>query len=451
MDESTGSPDPVSTIFAPATAPGRAGVAIVRVSGPAAGRTIQALSGKPVPAPRVAAFRRLKDPRDGHPLDEGLVLWFPGPASFTGEDMAEFQIHGGRAVMEAMLGALGAIDGLVPAGPGDFTRRAVAHGKLDLTQAEGLIDLIDAETEGQRRQAARQMDGALGRLYEGWRDEIHRALAYAEAEIDFPDEGDVPEGLIARVRPWIEAVMAQMAAHLKDGRRGERLRDGVSVVLLGAPNAGKSTLLNALARRDVAIVSDIAGTTRDTLDVALDLGGIPVVLTDTAGLRDGGDAIEAEGIRRAKRRAIEADIRVHVVDGSAGERSDWTVTDTATPDLKVVTKLDVTTADTPQGSRIYGLSAVTGEGLDRFVEGLTNLVKVRYDPGEAPALTRHRHRAALEASHDALHRALSGADGMPELVAEDLRAAAHALGRITGRVDVEDLLDIVFRDFCVGK
>jgi tRNA modification GTPase len=289
------------TIFALATAPGRAGVAVVRVSGPKTALVLKAFTGNDSFRPRVASLRTLRDPRNREALDDALVLWFPGPRSFTGEDVAELHLHGGRAVVAGVVEALGALPGLRVAEPGEFTRRAFENGKLDLTAAEGLADLVDAETSAQRRQALRQMEGALGRVYEGWRERLTRALAHIEADIDFPDE-DLPTGVADAVRPVLDTLVAEIQAHLEDGRRGERLREGLHIAIVGAPNAGKSSLLNALARREAAIVSARAGTTRDVIEVHLDLGGFPVVLADTAGLREAAsDEIAGCEDRRVRR------------------------------------------------------------------------------------------------------------------------------------------------------
>jgi tRNA modification GTPase len=312
------------TIFAPATAPGRAALAIMRLSGPAARDVCRRLTGRPPPAPRRAVLRRMHDPQNGEPLDRGLVLWFPAPASFTGEDVLELQVHGGRGVIAALLDALTQMPSLRPAEPGEFTRRAFLNGRLDLTAVEGLADLVDAETGAQARQALRQLDGALGRLYGGWRQTLLGALARLEAEIDFADE-NVPDDLLDTVRPDVRRLSAEMTAHLADGHRGERLRAGLTVAVVGPPNAGKSTLVNRLAGRDVAIVTPFPGTTRDVLEVHLDLAGYPVTLLDTAGLRDAADLIEAEGVRRARSRAARADVRLTMFDGAA-----WPELDTPT-------------------------------------------------------------------------------------------------------------------------
>ncbi|WP_395830036.1 tRNA uridine-5-carboxymethylaminomethyl(34) synthesis GTPase MnmE, partial [Elstera sp.] len=314
------------TIIAVATAPGRAGVAVLRASGPQAGALAEALTRKPLPPAREAKLTGFYDPADGALLDRGLLLWFPAPGSFTGEDVAEFQVHGSRAVLAALLTAACSVPGVRLAEPGEFTRRAFDHGKLDLTEVEGLADLIDAETEAQRRQAVRQLDGALGALVTGWQARLMRALAHCEATIDFVEEEDVPADLLAATRPDLAALLGEMQTHLADGR-GERLRQGLTIVILGPPNAGKSSLLNALAGREAAIVSDRAGTTRDVIELHLDLGGYPVTLVDTAGLRETNDPIEAEGIRRARARADQADLALVLLD-----RADWPrVPDELTP------------------------------------------------------------------------------------------------------------------------
>ena len=438
------------TIFALASAPGPAGVAVVRVSGPAAGTALRRLAGDRLPPPRRAVLRRLRDAECA--LDQALVLWFPAPASFTGEDVAELHLHGGRAVGAAVLAALRVCPGLRPAAPGEFTRRAFENGKLDLTAAEGLADLVLAQTEAQRRQALRQLDGELGRLYDGWRDRLVGALARLEAAIDFPDE-DLPDGLLAEVNHHILWLLPELSQHLDDGRRGERLREGVSVALIGPPNAGKSSLLNRLARREAAIVAATAGTTRDVIEVQLDLGGYPVVLADTAGLQTARDEVEAEGVRRALARAAQADLKIVLFDAC-----DWPEIDVTTVGLidadsiVVLNKRDL--AIVPDPVRIGGrparlVSVRTGSGMNELLSVLTDAVAERIGRSEAPTLTRSRHREAVEDCRAALDRARSA--GQPELVAEDLRLAVRALGRITGRVDVEDILDVVFREFCIGK
>lgn len=434
-----------ATIYALASGAGAAGVAVVRVSGPCAGAALAALTGRPLPRPRMATLRRLVDPATAEALDEALVLWMPGPASFTGEDVVELHLHGGRAVVAGVVEALGRRAGLRPAEPGEFTRRAFEAGRMDLTAAEAVADLVAAETAAQRRQALRQMGGALARLYDGWRERLMRALAHVEAAIDFPDE-DLPGGILGAAAAEVAALEAAIGAHLDDGGRGERLRAGVSVAIVGAPNAGKSSLLNALAGRDVAIVSARAGTTRDVIEVHLDLAGCPVILADTAGLRETDDEIEAEGVRRARARAAAADLTIALFDATTPP-DDATRALVGPETIVVRSKADLG----PPVGDVGGLplSARTGAGLAALLARLTTAVTDRFAAGDQPALTRARHRAALTEARDALGRSRSAP--LPELAAEDLRLAARALGRITGRIDVEDLLDVIFRDFCIGK
>ena len=454
------------TIFAPSTAAGRAGIAVIRVSGPGAGLALTSLGGNPIPPPREATLRRVADPHDGQAIDRGLLLWFPGPASFTGEDLAELHLHGGRAVVAATLEALARLPGLRPAEAGEFTRRAFDNGKLDLSAVEGLADLIDADTEAQRRQALRQMEGGLARLTGDWAARLTRVLAHFEAAIDFAEE-ELPEELAREALAAAKAVATEIAAALDDRHRGERLREGLSVVILGAPNAGKSSLLNALARRDVAIVSEAAGTTRDVVEVQLDLGGYPVILADTAGLRDlaaAGEtaqaAIEREGMARAQARAAAADVKLLLVDLEAALRDDSTLDAArALYDPRTILLLNkADRCDPAEAARLCGelaeyrplvLSVRSGEGMEAALARLLDLAGDAFGGGEGAGITRLRHRRALEDCRDALDRA--GSAALPELVAEELRLALRALGRITGRVDVEDLLDIVFSEFCIGK
>lgn len=449
----------MSSIYALSSGLGRAGVAVIRVSGPAAGAALRVLTRSDPPAPRRATLVSFRDPDNGELLDRGLTLWFPAPASLTGEDMAEFHIHGGPAVIAAMLAALGRL-GLEPAAPGAFTRRAFEHGKLDLTEVEGLADLIGAETEAQRRQAVRQMSGALGRLYEAWSTHLKQALAHLEADIDFPDE-DLPGGVAAAVRPCLARLRDEIAAHLARGPAGARLRSGLTVALVGPPNAGKSTLVNALAGRDVAIVSERAGTTRDVIEVHLDIGGWPVTVADMAGLREVEEDIEAQGVRRARQRAETADMRLALLAADT-DIADASVLDLLQPgDVLAVNKIDLDPdwrrsrlmASLPARwqDRVIGVCARSGAGLDAIEQALQRRFGWVRVQAENPIWTRERHRVALEEAVAALDRALSADSRRSELGAEDVRLAVRALGRITGRVDVEDILDVIFRDFCIGK
>lgn len=452
------------TIFALSSGAGRAGVAVIRLSGPAAGPTLCALLARDhVPKPRFAVYAPLRDPASGEHLDDAVAIYFKGPASFTGEDVVELHVHGGRAVIDGVLDCLSRQPDLRIAEPGEYSRRAFENGKMDLTEAEGIADLIDAETSAQRRQAVRQMAGELGELYEGWRARLMKALAHIEADIDFPDE-DLPDGIVPVVRGDLAAVYGEMQKHLADNRRGERLREGFQIVILGAPNAGKSSLLNRLARREAAIVSDIAGTTRDTIEVHLDLGGFPVTMVDTAGLRESGDVIESEGVRRAAARADNADLRLVVVD-----HADWPHIDPEaarlldTDTVILVNKVDEAddAADLTavwRGNAIDGsvlelpvlpISAMSGKGVESLLQLLETRVKEGLDFAGPVPLTRLRHRKALEQAGEHLSRGLQ--TDIAELAAEDVRLAVREIGKITGRVDVEDLLDIIFGDFCIGK
>jgi tRNA modification GTPase len=437
---------PQDTIFALASGPGRGAIAVVRLSGAGCGRVVGGIAGG-LPAPRRASLRRLCAPGSGEALDQALVLWFPGPASYTGEDSAELHLHGGPAVIAAVGEALAAL-GARPAEPGEFTRRAFLNGRMDLTAAEGIADLIAAETEAQRRQALRQADGALARLLEGWATRLTRLLAHQEAAIEFADD-DLPSDLGDRARDGAAALRAEIEAHLADGGQGERLREGVVVAILGAPNAGKSSLLNALAGREAAIVSARAGTTRDVVEVRMALAGVPVTVADTAGLREAADEIEQEGIRRARRRAEEADLVIAVFAADAPpDRAtvDWV----ARGALVLVNKVDLAAAPARIGDVApLGVSARTGAGLVALRERLEVEARRLAGAGDAALLTRPRHRAALTEAVAWLAEAQAAA--LPELVSEALRAALRALGRLTGRVGVEDVLDVVFGEFCIGK
>ncbi|RDV04036.1 tRNA uridine-5-carboxymethylaminomethyl(34) synthesis GTPase MnmE [Undibacter mobilis] len=523
-----------STIFALSSGRPPAAIAVIRISGPRAGAALEALGVK-IPAPRQARIARIRDPESSEIIDEALALWFPAPNSETGEDVAELQGHGGPAVIAGILDALSRIDGLRMAEPGEFTRRGFENGKLDLTAVEGLADLVSAETEAQRRLAFRQMKGQLGDRAEAWRERLVRALALVEARIDFSDEADVPEDLVGPALAIVQELRDEIATALADGRRGERLRDGLVVAIAGPPNAGKSTLLNRLARREVAIVSPYAGTTRDVIEVHLDLGGYPLTLLDTAGVRETGDPVEMEGVRRARERAAAADLVLWVTDASAGK------SDAPTPDLaeagravpvwQIRNKADLVrsmdaemlrTMGNASGAKIgaasaaestprrrggaqaatqagrsraalasavninesrnpslstgilsdktsaykneYGvsfssedefiLSASEGLGLDRLMSRLSSFAATMLAGAEQSLVARARHRDILAAVQHILNGALDrswSTGGEEELLAEQLRQAAMELGRLAGRVDVEDVLDIIFRDFCIGK
>lgn len=430
------------TIFALASAPGKAGVAVVRLSGPMAIHCIKYLTYKDNLKPRMAHFCTFRNPA-GALIDHGLALWFQGPHSFTGEDVAEFHVHGGRAVVEALCDALHSFEGVRPAEPGEFTRRAVENGKLDLTRAEAIADLIDAETDAQHRQALAQYEGNLARLIGGWREALLHGLAQIEAVIDFADE-EVPEESETEGRAAAATCRRAMERLLSDRRRGELIREGLNVAVVGPPNAGKSALVNALARRDVAIVSPVPGTTRDVIEVRLNLDGYAVVLADTAGIRAPLEPIEAEGVRRARERADKSDMVLLVRDGTA-PRGGPDLSEFDKPCLEIWNKVDLPWPVQCEGLKV---SALTGEGLNDLVAHIAEKAK-QFLGGDGVPITRQRHRQAIAEAADALARAETAQDA--ELFAEDVRLALRALGRISGQVDVEEVLELVFKDFCIGK
>jgi tRNA modification GTPase len=478
------------TIFALSSGRPPAAIAVVRVSGTRAGAALKALIGK-LPEPRKAALAQVRGPV-GDVIDQALVLWFPAPHSETGEDVAELQLHGGRAVIAGVLSALSHIEGLRPAEAGEFTRRAFENGKLDLTAVEGLADLVMAETEGQRRQAFRQMTGALGNRAERWRSQLIQALALVEARIDFSDEADVPQDLVTPALQIARTLEGEIASSLADGRRGERLREGLVVAIAGPPNAGKSTLLNRIAKREAAIVSPHAGTTRDVIEVHLDLDGLPVTVLDTAGIRETDDPVEREGVTRARTRAAGADLVLWVVDAAESARLSQAELRPTSPSTWLIrNKIDTLQRDNKRNESskqyigkneqnfltnkplknmvserltkrnelefstnelIFDTSALTGEGFDGLLAGLARYAADFLSGAESGLVTRERHRRALEDALAALRRALAADLAVREdLLAEELRTVARALGRLTGRVDVEDILDVIFRDFCIGK
>jgi tRNA modification GTPase len=434
-----------STIVAPASGPGPSGVAIIRISGPRARDVVSALTGG-LPQPRLATLRAIRDDK-GDTIDKALVLWFRAPASFTGEDVAEFHVHGGRAVVAEVIEACLALSDVVLAKPGEFTRRAFENGKMDLSAAEGLGDLIEAETKAQRQQALRQMEGALAQDILAWREEIIDALADAEGDIDFPDE-DLPPGLSERARTRIANLRNKLVKNLTDSKRAIRIRDGFRVAILGAPNSGKSSLLNALAQREAAIVSPIAGTTRDIVEVRLVLNGMIVWVADTAGLREATDQIEALGINRALGQADSADLRIGVI-ASECERSAL-VPLLRPDDIWVLAKSDLHNWGAVSASE-HVLSSVTRHGIDHLEAAISKKAEEDLATSEMAPFTRLRHKEAVTATISALDRALNAQGQAAELIAEDLRLAARQLGQIIGRVDMDDVLDRLFSQFCIGK
>jgi tRNA modification GTPase len=452
----------IDTIYAPATPMGRSSVAVVRVSGPAALESLKAFTNDKIPRARAAALCTLK--YKDSTIDRAVVIVFKGPKSYTGEDIVEYHLHGGRAVIDSLIAALAAQKSHRLAEPGEFTRRAFENGKVDLTEAEAVADLINAETEAQKHQALSQMEGALSKLYAGWTEALKKNLAHAEAEIEFPDE-DLPGGIIAKLKPVLLSLASEISQHLSDNRRGERLRDGIHIAVIGAPNTGKSTLVNGLAQRDIAIVSDMPGTTRDIIEAHLDLGGYPVILSDTAGLRPGQlgtkghDAIESEGIRRAVKRAADADLKIILFDAGKRKLDPDTLRLKDEDSITVFNKRDFFQSEAhyesfvkslgPMAEDALFISAETGEGLEQLTATLLTRIKTMMGASDVPSLTRARHRAALEDARACLQRAQKAK--LPELMAEDMRLAVRAIGRITGKVTPEDLLDVIFRDFCIGK
>jgi tRNA modification GTPase len=441
MNSGSNSPIADDTIFALSSGRLPAAIAVVRISGIKA-RVGLEMFGVAVPEPRRAARARLLDPDSRETIDDALAIWFPGPRSETGEDVVELHLHGGRAIVAKVFAVLSSVSGLRPAVAGEFTRRALLNGKLDLSGVEGLGDLIGAATERQRRQAMRQFEGGLSREVERWRDILIDATALTEAGLDFSDEADVPAELTVPAVARLQTLLLEIEQAIADSARGERLREGFVVAIAGPPNAGKSTLLNALAKRDVAIVSDIPGTTRDAIEVALDLDGVPVVLIDTAGIRETADAVEREGVARARLRIEAADLVLWLsadddsIELPAASGEVW----------KVRTQIDLRPA--AQGE--LGISAKTGEGLAEFLAKLTTAAAAL--AGEPALVTHARQRDAIAEAADHIRAALAiGASNRDELFAEELRLAARALGCVTGRVDVEELLDRIFSSFCIGK
>src|SRR5579863_1273941 len=444
------------TIFALSSGRPPSAIAIVRVSGLQAGPALEALAGR-VPQPRMATRVLLRD-REGQGIDDAIVLWFPGPANATGEDVAEFHVHGGRAVLAAMFDALAAFENVRPAEPGEFTRRAFENGKLDLTEAEALDDLIHADTDRQRRQALRQLQGLLGDRARDWRKRIIEAQALIEAGIDFSDEGDVPAELIAPALAAIKTLLREIEETLVAQGRSERLRDGMTVAISGPPNVGKSTLINLLARREVAIVSPHAGTTRDVIEVQLDLDGYPVTVIDTAGIRDTEDPVEQEGVRRARSRAAESDLVLWVTDAQNEQGKEVETSADALWVVRNKIDLDPAGGEAAAGTRIqsgqgptFQISAARGVGISELVAALAVFARDYFGSGEDGLIGRERQRRLLLDAANGLRRCLAIAGRGDELAAEELRVASQSLGRLLGRIDVEDVLDAIFREFCIGK
>jgi tRNA modification GTPase len=445
------------TIFALSSGRPPSAISIVRLTGPLAGTVLARLAGK-MPAPRMATHVTLRDPHQ-QPIDEAVVLWFPAPGSVTGEDVAELHVHGGRAVLAALFAVLSGFDCVRAAEPGEFTRRAFENGKLDLTEAEGLDDLIHADTDRQRRQALRQLKGLLGDKARRWREQIIEASALIEAGLDFSDEADVPAELLAPALAKIETLLAEIDEVLAAQARSERLREGLVVAIAGPPNVGKSTLINQLARREVAIVSPYAGTTRDIIEVQLDLDGYPVTVIDTAGIRETKDPVEQEGVRRARARAAEADLVLWMND----PQQESIPEQCSAPVWRVRNKVDLGGPGPGAGQSkehvgalrsdniAFGISASRGDGIDELIGAIVAFAKDYLGTGEGALIGRERQRKLLEQVAASLRHSMASASDGEELAAEDLRAASYSLGRLLGRVDVDDILDVIFRQFCIGK
>jgi tRNA modification GTPase len=435
------------TIFAPASGAGRAAIAVLRISGPLCSEALHAIAPGADFPDRCATLRTLEHPQSREPLDRALVTRFQAPRSFTGEDMAELSVTGGRAVTSAIVRALALIPGLRPAEPGEFAWRAFLNGKIDLSEVEGLADLVEAETEAQRRQAQRIAGGALSRACEAIRQSLLEAMAAVETQIDFTDVEDASDFTLESARSPARAALERIDGALATAASAQRLRDGFTIVIAGPPNVGKSTLMNALAGRDVAITSPIAGTTRDLIEVFLDLNGYPVILVDTAGIRDAQDPIEQEGVARARRRAGSADLTLWLNDGgtSAAPRL-------ASSTLVVRTKTDLEPRETQAAATAeLAISAKTGAGIGRLLDVIAELAEERMSSREPAVLTLERHRRGFEDARQALAAALRPEAAEPELIAEDLRRAASAMDRIVGRIGVEDVLGEIFARLCVGK
>ncbi len=438
------------TIFSLSSAPGQAGVSVYRVSGPASGEVIKVLSGRKLCKPRLASLRTLFDGEE-QPIDEALTLWFPGPSSFTGEDCVELQTHGSPAVMQALSRRLLEL-GLSQAEPGEFTRRAVQNGKLDLTEAEGLADLIDAKSEGQRLQALRQMGGGLKELYEGWREKILDALAQIEGEIDFPDEGDIPDNLSHGAYKPLTDVIEDMRRARADMGRAAAVRSGLGIAIIGAPNAGKSTLINALTRRDIAITSPEAGTTRDIVEAQMIIGGLSVTVSDTAGLREAENPIEAEGVKRAKSRAKESEITIYVVRPSIeGIDSDILETLSENDIIYVNDFEDPKYEALSSGAHVKVADLIKGQGEQLVYDQLEDIIKRNFSIGHDVSLTRERHSDCVRRAEYAMVRARSQLSIASELAGDDLRSAMRAISELAGETDIEAVFDRIFSRFCVGK
>lgn len=443
----------MQTIFALATAPIKSGVAIIRISGSNSLHILETLTGQGRLIPRVASLKKIYNPVTGEVIDEAVILYFAAPNSFTGEDVVELHIHGSRAVMSELLEVLSGFENTRLAEAGEFSKRAFENGKMDLTEAEGLADLIDAETKAQSRQAMRQKQGLLGTLYDSWRKELIAILANIEAYIDFPDES-IPDAIVHQIEGQVRGLLEQIGKHLNDNKRGEKLRCGINAVITGATNAGKSSLINILAKRDVAIVSDIAGTTRDSIEVHLDLGGYPLTLIDTAGLRENAGIIETQGIKIALQKAADADINILLFDATILPHIDKNTFKLANENsIIVINKIDsVENLQIPRVLEKYfpiTISAKQQLGIGGLLKVLEEKTKNCLDISSDPVITRQRHRSLLLETNICLDN--FSLDDELEIASENLRQAAVSLGKITGHINIEEILDNIFSNFCIGK
>ena len=431
------------TIYALSSAPGKAGIAIIRVSGPEAEK-IRHLFSIDLPESKKIQIAKLVHPNTGDFIDKALVTFFKSPNSFTGEDMVELSVHGGKAIKDQIFTILASEENFSYAEAGEFTRRAFLNGKLDLVEVEGLADLINAETEFQRKQAFDQMDGKLSNLYTKWKSQLVKNLSYLEATIDFVDEEIPPEIVLNQIKD-IREVLQELDTHLDDSNKGERLRDGFHIIIAGSPNTGKSSLLNHLSNRDIAIVSDEAGTTRDSLDAYLDINGFPVIITDTAGIRKAKTEVESIGIKKSQTKMNEADLILWLMDSSS-EKNDGVPDNIRDKSVEVWTKSDIAT---PSNKEVI-ISTKKDEGITQLIDIIGKYVE-KGCRTEGSFITRSRHRDALEKTKKNLLTILESDLLDVEVIAEELRSAVNSLSRITGHIDVEDLLEVIFKDFCIGK
>ena len=442
------------TIYALSSGPGISGIAVIRVSGKETTTVIKLITGEDLPVPRTATLRKFNKINTNELIDEGVIIWFPGPNSYTGDDLAEFHVHGSRAVISALHSVIGEVKNCRLAEPGEFTKIAFQNGKINLLKAESVADLISSETEIQRKQAIKIMSGKSSDQYNSWREKLLKILSHVEAKIDFPDE-DLPKDILSAIKETSEQVSSQIEKVLNDQKVGERIREGFKIAIIGPTNAGKSSLINYLSKRDVAIVSEIAGTTRDVIETHLNLDGYPVVISDTAGIRDSRDEIEEKGIKLALNRAEDADLKLVIIDGNFDDLNK-TLKDLINENaILVVNKSDLLNGNLNKKFRKYEhvlISIKNDSNLDQLILKIKNKLENKFINNEDILITRERHRKNLE--HCIVHlKHFKNKNGSQDFdkAAEDLRLATRHLGMIVGKVDVEEILDSIFNDFCIGK